>query len=266
MDPASSLKKAENSVRDVIHYVLTNSIGSDWHNSCGVSPGRVSSWEAKRDEEQKRTGRSDPRLIYYSDFYDLKTIINKSWDKGLVNVFEKLKEIEHCLDLLDQNRNSIAHQRELLPYQKHIIEGVSGKIRNQITGYFSQLETGDAYYPRIESVQDNLGTSWSAGDRIGVSRGPKLRPGDFLQFVVTATDPMNEQLTYVLCPMDFKQDIVENLSGEFEFEVSSRHVKSELFIHLIIRSPREFHALSRGYYGNADHMVSFIYEVLPPRS
>ena len=83
MNPASSLKKAENSVRDVVHYVLTNNIGPNWHNSCGVSPDRVSKWEEKRAEEQKRTGRSDPRLIYYSDFFDLKTIIKKSWDKGL---------------------------------------------------------------------------------------------------------------------------------------------------------------------------------------
>lgn len=270
MDPASSLKKAENSIRDVIHYILTNSLGSDWHNRCGVSPDRVSKWEEKRAEEQKRTGRSDPRLIYYSDFYDLKTIIKKSWDNGLKEVFEKLKGIENLLDLLDENRNPIAHQRELLPYQKHIVEGVSGKIRSQITGYFCKMETGDAYYPRIEFIQDNLGTSWSAGSKNVVPHGPILRPGDLLQFVVTATDPLGEQLTYILCPEGLVRDKVENFTGEFEFEVLPKHVQQRMSIHLIVRSPREFHALAKGYYGDplhgADHVVTFFYEVLPPLS
>ncbi len=196
MEISESLKSTENSLRDLFSFVLSKKLGVEWYRSCGVSADRISQWDERRQTDEIKFGHSDPRLIYYADFYDLKTILKKNWDNGLSEVFKNLKEIEVLLDLLDEIRNPEAHRRELLPYQKHLAIGISGKIRSDITGYFSNMETGDSFYPRLECIQDNLGNTWSIGEYRMKLTGCILRPGDYLQFKVSATDPMGDALEY----------------------------------------------------------------------
>jgi hypothetical protein len=69
----------------------------------------------------------DPRLIYYADFYDLGTIIEKNWSL-FKDVFGELNRLRVYLHDLERLRDPDAHRRELLPHQKHIVLGVSGEL------------------------------------------------------------------------------------------------------------------------------------------
>ncbi|WP_444922925.1 hypothetical protein ACJJH9_12130 [Microbulbifer sp. DLAB2-AF] len=62
------------------------------------------------------------------------------------------------------------------------------------------METGESYYPRIESIQDSLGNAWTIGGRNTFNTNCILRPGDQIQFNVAATDPVGETLEYVVLP------------------------------------------------------------------
>ena len=81
MDITQSLKDAENSLRDFISSVLIRKLGEDWVEKCGVSPERISVWQGRKvtEEKRQRAGVVDERLLYYADFYDLKTILKKHW-------------------------------------------------------------------------------------------------------------------------------------------------------------------------------------------
>jgi len=265
MDISEVLKQVENSLRDLLNYLLTNELGDDWCLKSGVSKERIKIWQERKEIDEKKFGHSDPRLIYYADFYDLKTIIKKSWGKGISSVFGKLKELEVYLDCLDELRNPEAHRREFLPYQKQLALGISGKIRTQITEYFSNMETGDSYYPRIESVQDSLGNTWSSGSPKNKNTKSSLRPSDLLQFTISATDPMGEELQYTVLPQSLPYEFEWENKGGFELIINESHVSKILWIAIAIKSSRQFHATSEVGLGKVDDVVKFGYEILPPR-
>lgn len=93
MDTTQALKDAENALRDFIALMLSNKHGSNWINGCGVTSERLIKWEERRQVEEKRQkgGNVDERLIYYADFYDLATILEKHWNATFAEVFGDLK-------------------------------------------------------------------------------------------------------------------------------------------------------------------------------
>src|SRR6266568_6015409 len=85
VDISQALRDAENALRDFIASELSRSLGQNWENSCGVTTERLVKWRERKEIEARRqeAGVVDERLIYYAEFYDLKTILKKHW----ANVF-----------------------------------------------------------------------------------------------------------------------------------------------------------------------------------
>ncbi len=77
------IQEYENVIRQIILSILGNDDSADF----GITDDRLKKWEEKREIEKKKYGGvlTENRLIYYSDFYDLKTIIEKNW-----NLFKKI--------------------------------------------------------------------------------------------------------------------------------------------------------------------------------
>jgi hypothetical protein len=263
MDVTQTLKDAENSLRDFIGYILNKSFGPDWEQKCGVSDDRLNKWRERKESEKKRqkAGACDERLIYYADFYDLETILKKHW-----NLFSEalgdLKTTEVWLTALEKLRDPDAHRRELLPHQKSLILGVSGELRTKIARYRSSQETADSYYPRIEFAADNLGNTRKYGESYQIRTGMRLRPGDVLEYVVTASDPLEEPILYQYTfgagsPGHSIKWFTENT---FTFEVTDEYVGESFYAMISIKSNRKYRA-----HRHYDDSVMFNYEVLPPR-
>ncbi|OGX83792.1 Swt1 family HEPN domain-containing protein [Hymenobacter glacialis] len=252
MNEKQALQDVENVLRDFLSATLEKKFGTSWFYQCGLPEERINKWKEKFEAElrKQRYSNCDPRLIYYSDFYDLGNIIRKNWEL-FVNAFGEKKEIEIFLKLLEDFRNTNAHGRELLTYQKHIVVGLTGEIRNRITKFRSMQETGESYFPRIESVHDNYGNSWKMGD-LGIITGLTLREGDILEFVVSATDPKDERIEYSIDYRDWQSE------KHIQVLLSEAHIRQQLTICILIRSQRSYHA-SDGY----DDAVIFKYQVLP---
>jgi hypothetical protein len=272
MDVSVALRRAENLIRDTLHNVLSKSIGTDWSSNCGVSADRVAKWKERATEERRKKGHSDPRLIYYADFYDLRTIIRKSWQNGLAEIFEDLKEVEVLLQILEELRNPEAHRREFLPFEVELAAGILGRLRSRITRYYSQMDTSESHYPRFEFAQDSLGNAYSIGQGKSVTSQGTLRPGDEIQFKLVASDPLGEPLEYIVYPnaKSFVRAAMEqspkwNRSGEFCFQIEKEYVGQRFIFMAAVRSSREFHADSQHILGPVDDMLSFSYEILPPR-
>lgn len=197
MDISQSLRDAENALRDFIASVLIATLGPDWLDKCGVTEDRIEQWKARKEVERKRqeAGVVDEHLLYYADFYDLKTILKKNWS----NFSESLgdwKTFEVFLTELERLRDPDAHRRELLPHQKSLAIGISGEIRNRIVRYRSKKETPNDYFPRIESARDSVGNIWvPESGAPSVHTKTVLRPGDIVEFVVTASDPEDMHLS-----------------------------------------------------------------------
>jgi len=261
LDVTQFLKDAENSLRDFIATILHKHLGSNWVEASGVSAERVRAWQDRQKSEEKRqaTGTVDPRLLYYADFYDLATILKKHWHL-FEEVFGKFRRFEVLWDELQRYRDPDAHRRELLPHQKYMIIGISGEIRNCIVRYRSKMETGEDYYPRFEVVRDSLGSVFvPQGENRMLVTELRLRPGDCMEVVATATDPLGSQLEYAVRKLGSSQFVWQN-SGAFSISFDERDVRQKMDVQVAVRSPRKFHA-----YQEYDDLVAFRYEILPPK-
>jgi len=256
MDTTQSLKDTENSLRDFIQMMLSKIHGSEWIEKSGVAPDRISRWNERMVIEQKKhtSGTIDERLIYYADFYDLKTILHKNWSIIFSKVFGEWKEMETLLSILEKYRDTDAHRRELLSFQKHLILGIGGEIRSKIVKYRSMDETGKEYFPRFESVRDNYGNIWTPEKESAIHTSIILRPGDKIEFIVTASDPEG-------LPLFFRIMGLTNWQSEstLEYTIKQRDIslKKGFMIHL--RSPRDYHAMGQDY----DDVKFFYYQILP---
>lgn len=264
MDATQALRDTENALRDFIAATLGRSLGPEWLNSCGVTPERVAKWKERKSEEHRRqeAGVVDERLLYYADFYDLKTILKKHWQGDFSDALGEWRRFEILFDELARYRDPDAHRRELLPHQQSLVLGIAGDIRSRLIRWRSRRETADDCFPRIESARDSLGNLWipSIGSSL-FNPGTTLRPGDKIDFVVTASDPEDLPLEYGLRKEGGGEDalVAWQATGIFSLEVKEAHI-GKLFIGLRIRSPRSYHA-GPGY----DHDVIFLYTVLPRR-
>lgn len=263
-----ALKEAENSLRDFVSFALEARFGNDWVENSGVSRSRIETWQNRKEVEAKRqqSGAVEERLIYYADFYDLRTILKKHWsDEGIGfsrALGGKWKTIEVFLEEMEKLRDPHAHQRELLPHQEQLILGLSGEIRNRIVRYRSEMETGEDYYPRLESLRDNLGNVWvPEGYYYGMihGTGSRLRVGDTLEFVVSGTDPLGDEVQYQ-ARFTHHTETDWQVGNSFHYTISNEDVGKMCDVQVFVRSPRDYHA-----YSAFDDYMTFRYEVLPPQ-
>ena len=266
-DVSQELRDTENALRDFIASTLSEKLGPEWVDKCGVSDDRLAKWRERKAVEEKRqeAGVVEERLIYYADFYDLKTILHKHWQHFQPALGDK-KELDAFLTILERLRDPDAHRREFLPHQKQLVLGIGGGIRNKLVRYRSKQETIEDYFPRIESARDSLGHIWVPRSRgVGVPQSQyvitekTLRVGDRLDFVVTATDPLGGPLEYSLSTSDLK---LTHWTPEHTFSlvIEKEHIGNNFGVKLRIRSDRDYHA-----YVIWDDEVGFVYSVLPAR-
>lgn len=256
MDEHEELRKVEEILRNFISSILMEKLGEDWIKKCGVTPERIAQWEERKEIEAKKLksfGSLYDRLIYYADFYDLPTIIDKKWEYFKDALCEK-KRILMFLNTLAGFRDTDAHGRELLPFQKHLLLGMSGEIISRIVVYRSKYKTADDCFPRIESVVDNYGNKFTTGSLEIMSTETILKPGYKLQFLISAVDPKGEKLEYrIMGETDWQE------SNSFEIEISNKHIGRKNLFRIQIRSNREHHAHKDG----TDNEIWASYAVLP---
>lgn len=264
MDASQALKATENSLRDVFSYVLQNKFGAEWLTNIGVTQERVISWKSRKLEEQRRIGRSDPRLIYYSDFYDLRSILRKNWVDGLSEIFcSELKEIELLLKILEEFRNPDAHRRELLPYETQLVLGITGKIRSQISLFYNNMQHTDSYFCRIDTIQDSLGNSWNPSSKTINQANNILRPGQRLEFNVAGSDPQGQPVLYGAYELLPPFNVVWKETGDFAFEITDWHISEHCIFTFAVKSKRPYSATHTVNIGKCDHYMQLSYIVLP---
>lgn len=157
---AESISAAENALRDLIESELTTKLGVDWLDKCGSTPERIALWKARQSEDQKRregTVVSDG-LLNFSDLTDLQIIIDKNWDRFSACLGKK-KTFDVYIERLVDFRQPKMHSRSLLPFERSLIDGITGEIRNKVTIYRSGVGPNKEYFPRIEQVRDSFGNA-----------------------------------------------------------------------------------------------------------
>jgi hypothetical protein len=103
----------ENSVREVVSDRLSENHGSGWWDTCVSKTIRDKVDSRQQQEGVKRWHvRRGEREIYYTDFGDLRSIIQSNWS-DFEDLFSDQNWISTRLDELEASRNIIAHSNVL---------------------------------------------------------------------------------------------------------------------------------------------------------
>jgi len=125
------ISELERSMRVLISTILERKFGSSWEKSSGVTRERLEKWKEKRG---RRTGE---RLIDYSDFFDLRNIIDKNWEM-FANCFENRKRTDIFLTQLESFRNELKHSRGITREQTMLCIGMSSDLLARIRHFLRE--------------------------------------------------------------------------------------------------------------------------------
>ncbi|MFF5292607.1 Swt1 family HEPN domain-containing protein [Paractinoplanes globisporus] len=266
MDIGNSINVLENALRDLAEALLRKKHGDKWSEHLGVSEERQAVWQERMEEEPKKRpgGQADNRPLYYSDFYDILQIIRKNWDIGFKDCFKDRKRFDTYVDRLAAFRNPDAHSRSLLPFEEHLVIGMTGELRQEITVFLSEGSGGTEreYFPRIEEVIDSFGNRGNDGQL--VQSGLTLRVGDSVQFSGRAWDPDGDDLAWkvvVYGTPASRHTPTTGVDNTFEWEwlVTAEHIRESCFLEFSVISTKDYHK-----HAGHDGQVTFAYTILPP--
>lgn len=216
-------KEYENILRRIINLKL----GTNDNSNFKISPDRIEKWKEKREIETKKYKgvNMENRIIYYSDFYDLKTIIVKNWEFFKDVLIEK-KKFEVYFDQVETFRNTITHGRDLLSYQEDLLNGITGDLKTSLVKYHNKNMNADDYFIKILKISDSLGNIWDLhSGSIGMITESVLRVGDYLELNIDAYDPKGREIEYEIYHKKFG---FSNKTGKFQITITEKMVGNPL--------------------------------------
>lgn len=269
MDPAEAVATCEQAIRQLVRHVVSSTEGLTLEALAGEKA--ISRWRERADTEaKKRQPRgvvvTSSELLDYSDLFALIELLHKSWEKFKL-ALGKEKEVLALLKRLDDMRNTIAHGRELLPFEKELAAGIAGDIRNRVTIYMSSRDEDDDFYPRIESLTDDFGSAADCERTVIHSRATlqtniTLNVGDRVRFVCHGTDPQGRTLLWRLSTRSLGRTglTAQGNDVEFEWVVATTDVSKSTYVTIELAADGTAYHRWRTH----DGQVAVRYEVKPP--
>lgn len=188
------VKLYENTLRQLIIDVLGEEDTVDFNISSEITD----KWFAKRKVEQNKNDGFlfEKRIIFYADFEDLNTIIDKNWNSFLP-VLQDKKRFQVFFNEVYQFKKIINSNLPLIQSQENLLSGIVMDLKNAITVYNNKENLVDDYFISIKKISDNLGNSWSKSDA-NQNKKPVLKVGNDYELLVEANDPKDRKIEYQL--------------------------------------------------------------------
>lgn len=255
LNPYEAIRLIEQDLRRLVKVVY----GEEW-----VSSGNFdcTALARKRDDERGRRRAVVPSadLIDYTEFGELsRFILGTGWDRFAAALGTK-RHMETYFSKIEGFRNPTMHSRTLMPFEEHLVLGISGELRNRIAIYMNDVDEPSKFYPVVEFIQDQLGNSHDGLSNLIVQTEARFEVGDRISFRCRATDPMDRDLYWLL---DGNSGGTSEASGEdveLTYTFGTGDVGEESHVTIFLSSSGDFHRFTGGF----DASAMFSYRVNPP--
>jgi hypothetical protein len=253
MEPYEAINSLEAALRGLIQDVLKD----QWKENSGLE---IETLEQRRTEEAaRRKGAAvEQNLLAYTHIYELRKIIEKNWVAFKPALIEK-KRFDIYMDRIEDFRNAPMHSRELLPFEKDLLSGIVGEIRNLATLYRSQQAPDRKHYPIAESIVDSFGNEAEIDD-MATRTNIRLKVGERVEFSCRGWDAQGRTLKWTVLDQNMHPlDRAEGNTVILTWTVTADQVQESCLIHIQMESSGKYH---RAGIWDLDHIM--IYSVDPP--
>jgi hypothetical protein len=268
MEPGAAIAVIETDLRHLVRVVLSKAHGPNWLTQC-LDSATLAKLNERQEEEGKRRSPAkvsgDP--MAYTHLYELRKIVEKDWEQFVPALGEK-REFVVLMDKVEDFRNAPAHSRELLPYERSLLDGIAGSVRTMVTQYVSSQAQDARHYPVIESIRDSFGnepeslTSKYNSVTELIDTGLVLQVGDEVQFEARGWDPQGRALTWRWgAPVTRDDTSISGSEVHFVWSPTENDVGRSCFLVIELLSTGPYHR-GPGY----DQQITFLYQVEPPTS
>lgn len=266
-DPTLSAQTAETDLRGLARLVLEPVLGPNWVERSGVfTPEQTEKIKARRSEEQGKRGGAvvEQSLVFYIDLWDLITMTKRHWTRFKKVLGPNRERWNQESQLLYNMRNAQAHGRVLLGFERDLLSGIAGDIRNRVTRYRSDVDPQENWWPRIESATDSFGNA-SSGRGGGfvaagiLDTGLVLSVGDVVTYECAGWDPQDRVLTWTIRHHSTTCATAQGTNVTLPVTITDQMIGANVYLNIELQVDAPYHRQPR-----TDDNISFRYVVRPP--
>jgi hypothetical protein len=252
MEPVDALRAVETRLR----LIITEKLGERWVGSLPEGGHeRLKTWRAREAGRRGDHARVDD-LIEYTMTGDLTRIITDNWNE-FEDVFPVQSEFAWLMQTVESVRNTIAHNRALLPYERDLLSGAAGRINQLVAMHRARSGGSDSYFPRIERLVDSLGRDFGAQSE-DMTLGPeRVDVGSRVTLQCSSTPVRGKKLLWQVWreadstsfSIPRSADPVMEAWGEyveFTYEMTSDDVSERFALHVVLRTDSKHTRVRRG--------------------
>lgn len=267
MNPYEAVRLVELDLRQLVHAVL----GSSWLDTAtadGVVDATKLEEKAAAERSRRPAAVVSNDLLDYTEFTQLQNLILKKQWELFSSALGTRKHIETYLSKIAGFRNPTMHARPLLPFEEHLVLGISGELRNRIAIYRNTKEQSSMYYPVVNLITDHFGNTHDGLTNEIIQTGVRLKIGETITFTCRATDPEGRDLYWKLinnANSGPNSQIDEAMGNEVDlsYTFTRADVGEQVPLLISMRSSGEFHRQSGS--SEIDSYAMFHYAVNPPQ-
>lgn len=269
METEQALALIERTVRKAIRAVVP-----DWHSQLDTTEtGRAVSWQS--NEQKKRAGvvsggdlldfLMTPRLV---EMYTHNA-------EALRPVLGDPERVQSLLAFVSDVRNTPAHSRELVAYERDLISGTAGYLSNMLALWETANDEVARHYPVITGARDSFGreglesfNAYTNPIRVDVgveveitAQATQARDRSIRWYIGTASRP--EQIVEQYVPFGPPRQLPPNAWGSsirYRYRFTEADVAEHIDLAVVISSSDPFHRS-----GVVDDLRTFRFAVSPPR-
>lgn len=264
MEPSAAIAVIETELRALVKAVYAQHPKSGpWIDHVQPAEKREDLAKRRTEETKRRAPANVPQdLLEYTHFYELRKLIAANWD-WFVPILGSKREFEVWADRIEDYRNAPAHSRELLAFERALLEGIAGHIRTRVSTFRSSRGPDMNLYPVIESATDSFGNIFSDVDPESMSNifvvSAVLTPGDEVSFKLRAWDPQDRRIDWELSSGNHSKVSGTGTEVTLVWQVSKKDVSVYTHVRIRMTAVGEYHR-----FGSYDGTVTFRYRVDPP--
>jgi hypothetical protein len=256
MDAAEEIAACETALRELIRSID----GNGWKSTFTAAQLTDFQDKSETDQRRRRGTRLSNDLLEYVELHHLQKHMQSNWSR-YEPALGKKKYFDTFLDRLTGLRNVVAHSRELLPFERALVSGITGEIRNLVVIHRNSENLDQSLWPIIEVAGDGFGTTHTPEQSYALIHDrTTVRPGDVVDFTARGRDAEGASLKWTCGLRAGVGDIGKATGDEVQFQwvVSTKDIGHRK-VWIMLTADREDHR-----HETWDDAVQFSYLVARP--